>query len=208
MYDFFYRFLHSLYVRFETRNGHDVYPSSVDSRIVRDSIPRGKYVHCAYVRDIVGREGGDEERIGRERNFHVLYICFSTGGEYNRWNYANGYVNSPAWHVPLRVAQIRNVMVHATPRTLTNRFIPAYPRWDGTKKEVPRYISERIGPLLLNTLCERKERETERTWREKKRDERERRRLPRSSIHDASFAFTRPRHVHTFTILSCRYVIV
>lgn len=70
-------------------------------------------------------------------------------------------------------------MVHATPRTLTNRFIPAYPRWDGTKKEVPRYISERIGPLLLNTLCERKERETERTWREKKRDERERRRLPR-----------------------------
>lgn len=95
-------------------------------------------------------------------------------------------------------------MVHATPRTLTNRFIPAYPRWDGTKKEVPRYISERIGPLLLNTLCERKEREreTERTWRKKKRDERERRRLPRSSIHDASFAFTRPPlHVYHSLVL-------
>nr|XP_031835634.1 uncharacterized protein LOC116428311 [Nomia melanderi] len=52
----------------------------------------------------------------------------TSGEQNNRWSYANGYVNSPAWHVPLRVAQIRNVMVHATPRTLTNRFIPAYPR--------------------------------------------------------------------------------
>ncbi|CAG5101572.1 Protein of unknown function [Cotesia congregata] len=45
-----------------------------------------------------------------------------TGGDYNRWNYTNGYVNSPAWHVPFRVNSVRNVLAHATPRTLTNRF--------------------------------------------------------------------------------------
>lgn len=58
----------------------------------------------------------------------VLYICFSTGGDYNRWTYTNGYVNSPAWHMHYRVNQVRNVMVHATPRTLTNRFLPLVPR--------------------------------------------------------------------------------
>ncbi|XP_012527358.1 FERM, ARHGEF and pleckstrin domain-containing protein 1 isoform X2 [Monomorium pharaonis] len=52
----------------------------------------------------------------------------STGGDYNRWTYTNGYVNSPAWHMHYRVNQVRNVMVHATPRTLTNRFLPLYPR--------------------------------------------------------------------------------
>lgn len=58
----------------------------------------------------------------------VLYVCFSTGGDYNRWTYTNGYVNSPAWHMHYRVNQVRNVMVHATPRTLTNRFLPLVPR--------------------------------------------------------------------------------
>lgn len=76
---------------------------------------------------------------GRTRSWWIhsirINVCaLSTGGEQNnRWSYANGYVNSPAWHVPHRVAQIRNVMVHATPRTLTNRFIPAYPRWEWTR---------------------------------------------------------------------------
>lgn len=55
--------------------------------------------------------------------------CLSTGGDYNPWTFSNGFVNSPAWHVPYRVNQVRNVMVHATPRTLTNRFLPVYPRW-------------------------------------------------------------------------------
>ncbi|XP_044001297.1 FERM, ARHGEF and pleckstrin domain-containing protein 1-like isoform X1 [Aphidius gifuensis] len=53
-------------------------------------------------------------------------ITSSTGGDYNRWNYANGYVNSPAWHMPYQ--PVRNVMVHRTPRTLIGkRFLPIYP---------------------------------------------------------------------------------
>lgn len=82
---------------------------------------------------------------------YVLYICFSTGGDYNRWTYTNGYVNSPAWHMHYRVNQVRNVMVHATPRTLTNRFLPLYPRWTGSHtphtvqaKKVPRYTAVRL----------------------------------------------------------------
>lgn len=63
----------------------------------------------------------------RDMFMNIKYIL--TGGDYNRWGYSNGYVNSPAWHVPFRVNQVRNVMVHATPRTLTNRFLPAYPEW-------------------------------------------------------------------------------
>lgn len=50
-----------------------------------------------------------------------------------------------------RVNQVRNVMVHATPRTLTNRFLPLYPRWAGSHiphtdqaKKVPRYTSMRF----------------------------------------------------------------
>lgn len=87
----------------------------------------------------------------------VLYLCFSTGGDYNRWTYTNGYVNSPAWHMHYRVNQVRNVMVHATPRTLTNRFLPLTPlrpRWAGSHttttahsdqaKKVPRYTAMRI----------------------------------------------------------------
>jgi len=85
----------------------------------------------------------------------VLYICFSTGGgDYNRWTYTNGYVNSPAWHMHYRVNQVRNVMVHATPRTLTNRFLPLYPRWTGSHtphtveaKKVPRYTTVRLARL-------------------------------------------------------------
>lgn len=84
----------------------------------------------------------------------VLYVCFSTGGDYNRWTYTNGYVNSPAWHMHYRVNQVRNVMVHATPRTLTNRFLPLYPRWAGSHtphtvqaKKVPRYTSVRLARI-------------------------------------------------------------
>lgn len=60
-------------------------------------------------------------------------------------------MNSPAWQMHYRVNQVRNVMVHATPRTLTNRFLPLYPRWTGSHtphtvqaKKVPRYATMRL----------------------------------------------------------------
>uniref|UniRef100_A0ABD2XGK7 DH domain-containing protein n=1 Tax=Trichogramma kaykai TaxID=54128 RepID=A0ABD2XGK7_9HYME len=57
-------------------------------------------------------------------------------GDYNRWNYQNGYVNSPAWHMPYRVnQQVRNVMVHATPANLKNRFLPLADETDFDKHE-------------------------------------------------------------------------
>lgn len=88
-------------------------------------------------------------------------------------------------------------MVHATPRTLTNRFIPAYPRWEhcGTNKEVPCYISEKIGSFL-STLERNKVNRSERKSTSRETIGKKGRRCLRTFIFGASFTFT-----VTFTIL-------